>query len=58
MTCSGCVGAVNRVLSKEPKVGQVDISLENQTVKVSSDTLSQDDILAIIKKSGKETSVV
>lgn len=54
MTCSGCSGAVNRALSKlEPDVSDVDISLENQTVDVTS-SLPYDTILEKIKKTGKE----
>ncbi|KAJ3185767.1 Cytosolic copper metallochaperone [Gaertneriomyces sp. JEL0708] len=52
MTCSGCSGAVNRILSKAANVSSFDISLENQTVTVKS-TLSQNEVLEIIKKSGK-----
>ncbi|KAI8899107.1 hypothetical protein BC833DRAFT_513146, partial [Globomyces pollinis-pini] len=53
MTCSGCTGAVERILKKTEGVSKFDISLENQTVQVESDTLSQDDLFEIIKKSGK-----
>ncbi|KAJ3298251.1 Cytosolic copper metallochaperone [Borealophlyctis nickersoniae] len=52
MTCSGCSNAVNRALSKQEKVSSVDISLENQTVVVKS-SLSQNEVLEVIKKTGK-----
>ncbi|ORX78950.1 hypothetical protein K493DRAFT_362794 [Basidiobolus meristosporus CBS 931.73] len=55
MTCSGCSGAVNRVLKKLAGVEEVDISLEDQTVVVKG-TASQEDILTAIKKTGKAVS--
>ena len=54
MTCSGCSGAVNKVLTKlEPGVSKIDISLEKQLVDVYT-TLPYDFILEKIKKTGKE----
>jgi len=74
MTCSGCSGAVDRVLKKTegelhsllgspsslltPRrlptgVSSYDISLEKQEVLVTT-TVPYDDILAKIKKTGKE----
>ncbi|KAJ3106427.1 hypothetical protein HDU97_006412 [Phlyctochytrium planicorne] len=53
MTCSGCSGAVNRILSKTDGVSSFDISLETQTVVVNTDTLSKDQVFEAIKKSGK-----
>ncbi|KAI8853221.1 putative iron/copper transporter Atx1 [Chytridium lagenaria] len=53
MTCSGCSGAVNRILSKTDGVNSFDISLETQTVVVHSDKLSQEQVFEAIKKSGK-----
>ncbi|CAO3572156.1 unnamed protein product [Mortierella alpina] len=45
MTCSGCSGAVTRVLSKLQGVDKFDVSLETQKVTVESSTLSQEEIL-------------
>ncbi|KAJ3117602.1 Cytosolic copper metallochaperone [Phlyctochytrium bullatum] len=53
MTCSGCSGAVNRILSKTDGVSSFDISLETQTVTVNTATLSKDQVFEAIKKSGK-----
>ncbi|XP_021712632.1 LOW QUALITY PROTEIN: copper transport protein ATOX1-like [Aedes aegypti] len=58
MTCTGCAGAVERVLGKlKEKVEKVDIDLENKKVFVTS-TLSSDELLETIKKTGKETSYI
>ncbi|KAK2466886.1 hypothetical protein APHAL10511_001144 [Amanita phalloides] len=57
MTCSGCSGAITRVLEKAKTEGagvsSYDVSLENQTVVVNG-TLPYEDVLAKIKKTGKE----
>ncbi|KAJ3761484.1 hypothetical protein F5880DRAFT_1466768, partial [Lentinula raphanica] len=53
MTCSGCSGAVTRVLDKAKRVVDFSVDLETQEVIVES-TLPYDDILAKIKKTGKE----
>ncbi|KAG6879979.1 hypothetical protein C0992_008572 [Termitomyces sp. T32_za158] len=56
MTCSGCSGAVSRVLDKAKGTGDVSdysVSLETQEVRVTS-RLPYDDILAKIQKTGKE----
>jgi copper chaperone len=58
MTCSGCSGAVTRILSKKSEVDSFDVSLETQLVRVKSETLSQEEIFEIIKKSGKATEIV
>ncbi|ORX62498.1 hypothetical protein K493DRAFT_250330, partial [Basidiobolus meristosporus CBS 931.73] len=52
MTCSGCTGAVNRVLTKLNGVTKVEISLEQQLVVVEG-TASQEEIMNIITKTGK-----
>ncbi|KAJ3088842.1 Cytosolic copper metallochaperone [Quaeritorhiza haematococci] len=52
MSCTGCSGAVDRILKKTEGVTSYDISLENQTVVVQS-TLSKDQVFEAIKKSGK-----
>ncbi|KAJ3219610.1 Hydroxymethylglutaryl-CoA synthase, cytoplasmic [Dinochytrium kinnereticum] len=53
MTCGGCSGAVNRILSKTDGVSSFDISLETQTVVVNTASLSKDQVFEAIKKSGK-----
>jgi copper chaperone CopZ len=80
MTCSGCSGAVERVLKKrEGKFGHtkkfellnegcanypffsdvkdIAIDMDKQRVYVTSDA-SAEDLLAVIKKTGKKTSYV
>ncbi|KAF9482788.1 hypothetical protein BDN70DRAFT_391918 [Pholiota conissans] len=54
MTCSGCSGAVSRVLEKaKADVTSYNVNLDTQEVLVTA-TLPYDDILARIKKTGKE----
>ncbi|TFK98930.1 copper chaperone taha [Pterulicium gracile] len=53
MTCSGCSGAVNRVLSKADGVSSYDVKLETQEVFVTG-TIPYDELLEKIKKTGKE----
>ncbi|PPQ83342.1 hypothetical protein CVT25_003981 [Psilocybe cyanescens] len=55
MTCSGCSGAVTRVLEKAKAdgVSSYIVNLETQEVIVKG-TLPYDDVLARIKKTGKE----
>jgi len=53
MHCSGCSGAVERVLSKMDGVSSYDISLEKQEVIVRG-SAEYDDVLAKIAKTGKE----
>ncbi|KAJ6190121.1 hypothetical protein N7519_000142 [Penicillium mononematosum] len=54
MTCGGCSGAVERVLKKLEGVKTFDVSLETQTVNVTTEpTLSYVDVLEKIKKTGK-----
>ncbi|EDO40505.1 predicted protein [Nematostella vectensis] len=61
MTCKGCSGAVERVLKKVPGkifyVANIEIDLEMKRVFVTS-TLSSDELLATIKKAGKEASYI
>lgn len=59
MTCEGCSGAVERVLNrlKGQGVEDVKISLPEQKVAVTS-TLSADQLLEIIKKTGKKTNYI
>ncbi|EGN95940.1 hypothetical protein SERLA73DRAFT_185373 [Serpula lacrymans var. lacrymans S7.3] len=53
MSCSGCSGAVERVLKKLDGVSSYDISLANQEVIVKG-SASYDTVLEKIKKTGKE----
>ncbi|SNX86270.1 probable ATX1 - antioxidant protein and metal homeostasis factor [Melanopsichium pennsylvanicum] len=53
MTCSGCSGAVSRVLSKLDGVDSFEVSLENQTVIVKG-SAPYETVLEKIKKTGKE----
>ncbi|KAE9395059.1 hypothetical protein BT96DRAFT_787778, partial [Gymnopus androsaceus JB14] len=56
MTCTGCSGAVTRVLEKAKTNGEVNdftVTLETQEVLVKS-TKPYEDILNKIKKTGKE----
>jgi copper chaperone len=57
MTCEGCSGAVNRVLGRVAEVTNVEIDMEGQKVLVTT-TLSSDEVLAKIKKTGRECSYV
>ncbi|XP_047545562.1 copper transport protein ATOX1 [Vanessa atalanta] len=59
MTCEGCSGAVERVLNrlKGQGVDNISISLPDQKVIVTS-TLTADQLLEVIKKTGKKTTYV
>ncbi|XP_066252436.1 uncharacterized protein Atox1 isoform X2 [Euwallacea similis] len=58
MTCEGCSGAVEKVLNKhKDKIENFDINLKDQRVKVKTN-LSADEVLDMIKKTGKETQYV
>ncbi|KAJ8984468.1 hypothetical protein NQ317_012534 [Molorchus minor] len=59
MTCEGCSGAVNKVLGKMKDKGieDIDISLEEQKVKVRT-SLPAEDILEAIKKTGKPVELI
>ncbi|KAF2899516.1 hypothetical protein ILUMI_06651 [Ignelater luminosus] len=54
MTCDGCCGAVQRVLGKCNGVEKVDINLADQRVRVTTSTLSAEEILQVIQKTGKQ----
>lgn len=55
MSCSGCSGAIDRVLKKLDGVKNVEISLENQTVDVTTATsLDYDTVFNTISKTGKK----
>ncbi|PIL24072.1 hypothetical protein GSI_13823 [Ganoderma sinense ZZ0214-1] len=53
MTCSGCSGAVDRVLKKTEGVSSYDISLEKQEVLVKG-TIGFEPLREKIAKTGKE----
>ncbi|XP_019865864.1 copper transport protein ATOX1 [Aethina tumida] len=55
MTCEGCSNQIDKVLGKLKGNGveEVNISLPDQEVKVTT-TLTSDEILEIIKKTGKK----
>lgn len=57
MTCEGCSSAVERVLNRHKGQGvdNFSVSLPEQKVVVTS-TLSGDQLLDIIKKTGKKTT--
>jgi len=59
MTCEGCSGAAKRVLGK---IGVSECCIEadipNKKLYVKSDSLSSDEILEAVKKTGKEVSFV
>ncbi|CAG9840928.1 unnamed protein product [Diabrotica balteata] len=59
MTCDGCSGAVERVLNKlkDKGVEEFTINLETQKVVVKS-SLPANDVLEVIKKTGKETTLL
>ncbi|KAL8931606.1 MAG: hypothetical protein Q9211_006845 [Gyalolechia sp. 1 TL-2023] len=55
MTCSGCSGAIDRVLKKLQGVDTYNVSLENQTADVyAQEGLTYETVLEKIKKTGKE----
>lgn len=55
MSCSGCSGAVNRVLTKLDGVSDIDISLETQLVNVTTnESLDYDTVYKTIAKTGKK----
>ncbi|BDA49313.1 probable copper transport protein ATX1 [Coccomyxa sp. Obi] len=54
MACSGCEGAVRRVLTGKPGVESVDIDLKEQKVVVKGD-VQPDDIFQTVSKTGKKT---
>ncbi|KAJ1523088.1 Cytosolic copper metallochaperone, partial [Nowakowskiella sp. JEL0078] len=58
MTCSGCSGAVERILKKLPGVDSYDVLLEKKTVVVKTESLAEEAVTTAIKKSGKETVLI
>ncbi|KXN67080.1 copper chaperone-like protein [Conidiobolus coronatus NRRL 28638] len=53
MTCGGCSKAVDKALSRVEGLNKVDISLENQTVIVDTDSVPEETIFGAIEKTGK-----
>lgn len=54
MTCSGCSGAVEKVLKKlGDAIEKVDIDLDNRTVTIESD-LPKEQLEETLKKTGKD----
>ncbi|KAL1883286.1 Cytosolic copper metallochaperone [Diaporthe australafricana] len=57
MTCSGCSGAVDRVLKKLDGVESYEVSLDSQTATVvAKNDLPYDKVLATIAKTGKKVN--
>ncbi|KAL5615206.1 hypothetical protein BROUX41_005263 [Berkeleyomyces rouxiae] len=55
MSCGGCSGAINRVLTKLDGVKSHNVSLEDQTATVVAEpTLTYEKVLATIAKTGKK----
>ncbi|GAA5999479.1 hypothetical protein JCM5350_006657 [Sporobolomyces pararoseus] len=54
MTCEGCSGAIDRVLKKTDGINSYEVSLDTQEVIVRTREISYEDVLAKIKKTGKE----
>lgn len=55
MSCQGCVGAVNRVLSKMEGVDSFEIELKEQKVTVKGN-VQPDAVLQTVSKTGKKTT--
>ncbi|KAL9617731.1 MAG: hypothetical protein Q9160_007505 [Pyrenula sp. 1 TL-2023] len=53
MTCSGCSGAVDRVLKRMDGLNSYNVDLETKKVDVYTDTVGFADVLEKIKKTGK-----
>uniref|UniRef100_A0A1I8C1M9 Copper transport protein ATOX1 n=1 Tax=Meloidogyne hapla TaxID=6305 RepID=A0A1I8C1M9_MELHA len=59
MTCSGCSNQVQRVLGKlGDKVSNVQIDLPSKQVQLESDELTPEQLLEILKKTGKEVRLI
>ncbi|KAI1084038.1 hypothetical protein F5B20DRAFT_363267 [Whalleya microplaca] len=57
MSCSGCSGAINRVLGKLEGVKSYDVSLDKQEALVVAEPgLDYDTVLKTIKKTGKKVN--
>ncbi|KAL2041251.1 hypothetical protein N7G274_006196 [Stereocaulon virgatum] len=53
MTCSGCSGAIERVLKKTEGLSSYKVDLETQSADVYTDTVPYETVLEKIKKTGK-----
>ena len=53
-SCTGCSSAVDRVLSKTPGLTSHNVSFEDKTADVYTDSVSYEDVLGRIKGTGKE----
>jgi len=58
MSCSGCSGAVERVLKKLDGVKSFDVDLKGQTAEVitADDSLEYNTVLSTIQKTGKKVN--
>ncbi|KAK0514701.1 hypothetical protein JMJ35_003318 [Cladonia borealis] len=56
MTCSGCSGAVERVLKKTEGLSSYNVDLASQTADVYTDEVPYETILEKIKKTGKKVN--
>lgn len=57
MSCSGCSGAVERVLAKDNRIVSSKVDLASQTVNVTvPSTISKDEVQSVIAKSGKSVT--
>nr|UZP47905.1 putative iron copper transporter [Cladonia uncialis subsp. uncialis] len=56
MTCSGCSGAVERVLKKTEGLSSYNVDLAGQTADVYTDAVPYETILEKIKKTGKKVN--
>jgi copper chaperone len=54
MTCSGCTGAVERVLKRIEGVELVNTELDSQTVTIKGKNLSKEVLVKAIEKTGKK----
>ncbi|KAG6029547.1 hypothetical protein E4U19_000911 [Claviceps sp. Clav32 group G5] len=55
MTCGGCSGAIERVLSRMDGIESYDVSLDTQTARVVTG-LPYEDVLVKIAKTGKKVN--
>lgn len=54
MSCSGCSGAVDRVLKKTDGLSSYTVNLQEQTADVYTDGVEFGDVLEKIRKTGKQ----
>lgn len=54
MSCTGCSGAVERVLKKTDGLSSYTVSLDTQSADVYTDDVSFEAVLEKIRKTGKE----